>query len=53
MVQHIKFALYLAHSALSFFKLALKMVGKISPQLAHTENESCLPQKAVMAVFTF
>ena len=41
---------YLAHSALSFFKIALKMLNKIASQLAHYENECCL-HKDVMAVF--
>ena len=46
-------SLYLAHSALIFFKIALKMLSKISFQLAHPENESCLQRTAVIAVFTF
>ena len=33
----------LAHSVLSFFKIALKMLGKIASKLVHSENESCLP----------
>ena len=37
------YSLFLAHSAFRFFKLALKMLGKISSQFAHVENESCLP----------
>ena len=40
------YSLYLAHSALSFFKSALKMISKIAFQLAHSENDICRPQKS-------
>ena len=49
----VPFLLYLAHSVLSIFKIALKMVGKIASKLAHSENESCLLRTAAMAVLTF
>ena len=38
---------------LVLFKIALKMLGKIASQLAHSENESCIPRTDVLAVFTF
>ena len=37
----------------SGFKIAIKMLGKIASQLAHCENEICLPRTAVKAVVTF
>ena len=39
----IPYSLYLAQSALSFYKIALKMRGKIASQLLHSENKNCLP----------
>ena len=47
---YIVFALFSAQNALSFFKVALKMLGKIASQLLNSENESCPPRTAVMAV---
>ena len=47
----VPYSLYLAHSALSFFKIALNMLGKIASQLAYPENKSYLPP-IVMVVFT-
>ena len=35
----IPYSLYLAHGALIFFKITLKIPGKIASQLAHSENE--------------
>ena len=49
----IPFSLYLAHSALSIFKIALKMLCKIASQKVHSENESCFSRTAVMTVFSF
>ena len=43
----------LAHSALSLFKFALKMLSRFASQLDLSENGSCLPRTAVMALFTF
>ena len=37
----VPYSLYLAHHTLSFFKIALKILGNIASQLAHSENESC------------
>ena len=48
--KEILYSLYLAHSLLKFFNIALKMLGKIASQLSHSENESCLLRTAVMAV---
>ena len=53
MTYKLPYSLYLAHSALSIFKIALKMLSKIAFQLAHSANISCLPGRAVMAVVTF
>ena len=44
----IPYPLYSAHSDLSFFKIALKMLSEIIPQLAHSEKESCLPRTSFM-----
>ena len=43
---------YLTHSALSFFKIALKMCRKIASQLAHTKKESCFSRTAVIDTIT-
>ena len=40
---NIPYLLYLAHSAFSIFKTALKMPSDFATQLAHSENENCLP----------
>ena len=37
---HIPYPLYLAHSALNYFKIALKMYCKIASQLAHSVNKN-------------
>ena len=50
---YIPYSLYLAHSPLSVFKVALKMLNKITIQLAHSKNERCLPLTAVMTLFPF
>ena len=47
------YLLYLVHSGLNFFKVALEMLGKTTSQSAPSENDSCLIRIAVMAVFTF
>ena len=50
----IPYSLYLAHSALRFFKIALEKLGKIASQLAHSEKESCLLRRAmIMTMFAF
>ena len=52
-VVRVPYLFYLAPSALSIFKIALKMLSKIASQLVHPDNESCLPGTAVMVVFAF
>ena len=50
---NIPYLLYIAHSALSFFfKVTLKMLGKITFQLAHSEYEIYPLGTAVKDVFT-
>ena len=39
---NIPYSLYLAHSALRFFEIALKMLGKMTSQLVHLEQLSGL-----------
>ena len=51
--EKLPYSFYLAHSALSIFKMTLKMLGSITSQLAHPENESYFPRTAVMVVSTF
>ena len=44
------FALFSVQCA---FNIALKMLCKIASQLVHSENKSCLPQTAVIALYSF
>ena len=46
------FALFSA-VRLVFFRIALKMLGKIASRLAHSDNKSGLLPRTIMAVSTF